>query len=102
MIATLVHVHVKAEFLKEFLEETRSNHEASIKEPGNVRFDILQDDMDPCKFTFYEVYLSDDAIAAHKLTSHYHRWREVVEPWMAQSRKGVRHTVLHPVDLKLW
>ncbi len=43
MIATLVHVYVKPEFTEAFIEATRVNHEHSIQEPGNLRFDILQD-----------------------------------------------------------
>jgi autoinducer 2-degrading protein len=96
MIVTLVHVHVKAEFIAAFIEATRRNHENSVKEPGNFRFDILQDAQDPARFILYEAYASEQDAAAHKETSHYLQWRDTVAPWMAKPREGVKHTLLFP------
>jgi autoinducer 2-degrading protein len=96
MVATLVHVEVKSEFISLFIEATRHNHESSIKEPGNFRFDILQDSQNPAKFVLYEAYESEDAVAAHKQTDHYATWRDAVGPWMAKPREGIRHQMLFP------
>lgn len=96
MIVTLVHVYVKPEFIPAFIEITRENHEHSIKEAGNFRFDILQDTKDPGKFVLYEAYETQEAITAHKETAHFAKWRDTVAPWMAQPREGVRHTMLFP------
>jgi autoinducer 2-degrading protein len=96
MIATLVHVEVKAEFIELFVAATRHNHEKSVKEPGNFRFDILQDSINPGKFVLYEVYDSDTDVTAHKQTTHYITWRDTVEPWMAKPRAGIKHTLLFP------
>lgn len=96
MIATLVHVRVKPEFISAFIQATEENHRNSVKEPGNFRFDILQDDADPGKFILYEVYENQQSVAAHKETPHYHKWRETVEPWMASPREGIRHKLLYP------
>ena len=92
MTVTLVHVLVKPEFLNPFIEATRENHESSIREPGNLRFDILQDAGDPNKFVLYEAYESEAAAAAHKETPHYFKWRDTVMNWMAKPREGVKHT----------
>jgi len=97
MIATLVHVHVKPEFIKPFIEATRQNHENSVKEKGNFRFDILQDAQDPGKFVLYEAYESELAAAAHKETTHYAAWRDSVASWMAKPREGVKHVMLFPI-----
>lgn len=96
MIATLVNIQVKPEFLASFIEATRANHENSIKESGNLRFDILEDALDPCRFVFYEAYESEEHAKAHKETLHYAKWRDTVSPWMAKPREGVRHTILFP------
>lgn len=96
MIATLVHVWVKGPYLDVFLKATKANHLASIKEKGNLHFDILQDKSDPLKFTFYEAYISDEAAAGHKETAHYKAWRDTVADWMAKPRQGIKHTVLFP------
>ena len=98
MIATLVHVQVKPEYIKSFIETTRQNHEHSVQEPGNFRFDILQDAKDPAKFVLYEVYESEQGAAAHKETAHYAAWRDAVAPWMAKPREGVKHSLLFPAE----
>lgn len=96
MIVTIVHVWVKPQFTEQFIEATRENHENSIREPGNLRFDILRDDSDANKFVLYEAYTTAEAVAAHKETLHYLKWRDTVAPWMAQPREGVKHTMLYP------
>lgn len=96
MIATLVHIWVKEECIDDFIRISAENHRNSVKEPGNLRFDILQDANDPAKFTFYEAYVSEDDVSAHKLTPHYLKWKETVADWMAQPRKGVKHQILYP------
>ena len=96
MIVTLVHVWVKPEHIAAFIQATKENHEYSVKEPGNFRFDILQDDQDPGKFVLYEAYKSVADAAAHKETAHYAKWRDLVARWMDKPREGVRHTMLFP------
>jgi autoinducer 2-degrading protein len=61
MHLTLVHVHVKPEYLNAFIAATHANHQG-VKDPGNLHFDVLQ----------------DPANAAHKQTPHYLTWRETV------------------------
>ena len=102
MILTCVHVHVKEEFVKPFIEASLKNHRGSVQEEGNLRFDILQDAEDPCKFMFYEVYTTEEAVKAHKMTPHYFEWRDSVVDWMAEPRKGIRYEVLAPTDLGQW
>lgn len=98
MIVTLVHVFVKPQFIDAFIEATRVNHENSIKEAGNLRFDILQDDQNPGKFILYEAYTTAEAVAAHKETQHYFTWRDTVAPWMDKPREGVKHKLLFPAS----
>lgn len=96
MIVTLVHVQVKSEFIDAFIEATRENHEKSVKEPGNIRFDILQDELVPGKFILYEAYASTQAVNAHKEMPHYFTWRDTVAPWMTKPREGVKYKLLFP------
>ena len=96
MYVTLVHVHVKPEHVDAFLDATRANHEASIRETGNLRFDILRSVDDPNRFLFYEAYVDEAAAQAHKATAHYATWRAAAEEWMAEPRTGVRYDGLWP------
>ncbi len=94
MIVTCVYVNVKPEFLGEFIEAIRENHRGSVMEPGNIRFDVLQQADDPCRFMIYEVFESEEAVAAHKETRHYLKWRDTVKEFMASERFGVRYNVI--------
>ncbi len=96
MIATCVHVWVKSDCIEAFKTASAANHSASIKEPGNLRFDILQDAENPCKFLLYEAYQTKEAAAAHKKTDHYNTWKESVSDMMAKPRQGVAHHILYP------
>jgi autoinducer 2-degrading protein len=96
MHVTLVHVHVKAGYEADFIAATRLNHEASVREPGNRRFDVLQSPDDPRHFLLYEAYASAADAAAHKQTAHYAAWRAAVEPWMAEPRRGEPYSGLFP------
>jgi autoinducer 2-degrading protein len=97
MYVTLVHVHVIAKHRDAFIAASRANHEASVQEPGNLRFDILQSPADPNYFVFYEAYRSGEAAAAHKQTAHYQTWRDTVADWMAEPRRGEPMNGLFPV-----
>ena len=96
MQVTLVHVLVKAKFVDAFIDACRINHESSVREPGNRRFDILQDAVDPRRFILYEAYSTADEAAAHKSTAHYLQWRETVAEMMAEPRRGVAYRGLFP------
>ncbi|MDH5546682.1 MAG: antibiotic biosynthesis monooxygenase [Gammaproteobacteria bacterium] len=96
MHVTLVHVSVKDAHVNDFIEACRLNHEASIKENGNRRFDILQSAEEPTKFVLYEAYVGEAEAKAHKETQHYHAWRETVADWMAEPRKGVAYQGVFP------
>ena len=92
MIANLVSVHVKPEYIEQFKEITTYNHNNTRKEPGNVRFDVLWNKDDPTRFTLYEVFADADAVAHHKTTEHYNKWRETVADYMAETRSAVSNT----------
>lgn len=98
MHVTLVHVAVKSGHIAEFIEATRRNHDASVQESGNRRFDVLQSPDDPGQFVLYEAYISAEDALAHKDTAHYLAWRDTVADWMAAPRQGVPYTGLMPRD----
>jgi autoinducer 2-degrading protein len=96
MFVTFVHVHVRPDAIDAFIDATRANHEASIREPGNVRFDVLRSVDEPDRFVLYEWYVDEAAARAHKLTPHYVAWRETVAGWLVEPRVGVRYVGLFP------
>ena len=96
MQVTIVHVHVKPEHIEDFIEASRLNHAASVQEPGNRRFDVLQSADDACRFVLYEAYSDAAEAAKHKQTDHYLQWRETVAEWMAAPREGISYNGLYP------
>jgi len=96
MQVTIVNVFVIPEHIDDFIEATRLNHEASVMEAGNRRFDVLQSADDPTRFVLYEAYENAAEAAKHKDTEHYRQWRETVADWMAQPREGIPFTGLFP------
>jgi len=99
----IVHVHVRLHPGMEdaFRAATVENARRSLLEPGVVRFDVVQESGDPTRFALVEVYRDDQAPAAHKETAHYRRWRDAVEPMMAEPRRSVKYREIHP-DAPAW
>ena len=102
MIVNCVYVNVKKDMVDNFINETVANHCESVKEPGNLRFDLIQQVDDPCRFLIYEAYESDEAAAAHKNTIHYQKWRDAVKDFMAEPRLGVKYNIIEPNDRTRW
>lgn len=98
MHVTLVNVSVKPEYIDAFVEASCANSAASMREPGNRRFDVLQSGDDPARFVLYEAYQSEADARAHKDTDHYATWRDAVEHMMSEPRQGVPYTALAPKD----
>ena len=98
MYVVSVTIHVKPENVQQFSEAVLDNARNTVKEPGNIRFDVAQAEDDKNRFLLYEVYKTKDDFAKHQQTPHYLKWKEAVAPWMAQPRVGVKHNSLFPAD----
>lgn len=96
MHVTIVTISVKRDCVERFIEACRANHLGSIAEPGNRRFDVLQDAADPARFVLYEAYATADDAARHKQTPHYLAWRDTVAEMMAEPRRGTLYIGLMP------
>ncbi|MFZ1414752.1 MAG: antibiotic biosynthesis monooxygenase [Defluviicoccus sp.] len=96
MHVTLVEVRVKPECIADFIAASKANHEGSIAEAGNFRFDVLQHAQDPCRFVLYEAYRTAEDAANHKTTAHYLAWRDAVVDMMAEPRRGVPYNGRFP------
>jgi autoinducer 2-degrading protein len=102
MHVVCVHVHVKPERRDDFLAASLENARGTVEEPGNLRFDVLQQADDPNRFLLYEVYRDEAGMQAHKETRHYARWRDAVDDWMAEPRRGVKHISCFPESESAW
>ena len=96
MLIVHVFVHVKPESVDAFAAATLENARNSIREPGVVRFDVVQQEDDPTRFLLIEIYRTLQDPARHKETAHYATWRDTVEPMMAEPRRSVKYRALFP------
>ncbi len=96
LLVVHVHVHVRPDCVDAFKAATRANAEASLKEPGVVRFDVVQQSDDPARFVLVEAYRGAEGAAAHKETAHYGVWRDTVASMMAEPRRSVKYVGLYP------
>ena len=87
-----VQVHVKPDCVAAFREATLRNANASRREPGVLRFDVIQDLEDPTRFVFVEVYRSPELHAAHRETEHFRTWQGAVSDMMAEPRTSRKFT----------
>jgi autoinducer 2-degrading protein len=102
MIVRIIDVHVKEQSMEEFKGVSVQNRAGSMREPGVLRFDLLQSDTDPQHFILCEVYRDEQATLDHKETEHYQSWRDAVEPMMARKRESTACTPIAPADPGEW
>lgn len=98
MLIVHVHVNVKPECVEAFRAATVENAGRSVEEPGIARFDVIEQQDDPCRFILVEVYRDAEAAASHKDTAHYAKWRDAVAGMMAEPRRSVKFINVFPGD----
>lgn len=96
MEVTLVEINIHPEKVDEFLAVFHANHLGAVKEPGNLRFDVLQDESVPTRFFIYEAYQDNEAVLAHKKTAHYLKCVEALEGIMSEPRKKITFKGIYP------
>jgi len=63
-------------------------------EPGNLRWDVWRDQAEPNRFVLDELYVDDDAVAAHRQTEHFKAYLAVINDLAERTA-----LVLDPADL---
>jgi autoinducer 2-degrading protein len=80
MLVVLVQVRVRTEMLAEFERAILINADtARTREPGCVRFDVIQREDDPAQWLFYEVYKDAAAFDAHRASAHFATYQQVAD-----------------------
>lgn len=102
MLVVHVDVNVVPDKIAEFTAATLDNAQASLSEPGVLRFDVLTDQSNPTHVVLVEVYRDVAAAAAHKETVHYAVWRDCVAPMMAEPRSSVKYSAVFPTEPERW
>ena len=101
MLIVHVHVHVRPESVANFRQATIENARSSVQESCIARFDFLEQQDDATRFVLIEVYRTPEAVAAHRETAHYAKWRDAVADMMAEPRQRATFNAVFP-DPKDW
>ena len=76
----MVRLEVKPERVDDFLKLVTFNATESRKEPGNLRFDVLQHTMRGNHFTVVETWRDQKAFDDHLAAAHTKQYRDEVQP----------------------
>ena len=102
MIAKWVRVKIKPEMRQRFLDATEVDALGSEQdEPGCVRFNVLQDVEDENVYYFYEVYVDEAAVDAHRAAPHYAVWQGAADT-LAEPTQRIECRSVFPADPKYW
>jgi (4S)-4-hydroxy-5-phosphonooxypentane-2,3-dione isomerase len=96
MLVVHIHVRVKPESIADFRQATIENARSSVQEPGIARFDVVEQQDDATQFVLVEAYRTPEAVAAHRETAHYAKWRDAVAPMMAEERQRTQYIAVFP------
>lgn len=97
MITVIVEVFVKTAQVENFLRLALSHAACSRLESGCLAFDVLEHANGTGHFALREVFRDHKALADHRQTAHYARWREEIEDLEYEPRM---HNEYAPVTSK--
>ena len=92
-VASIINIKIKPEYTEVFKKASHKNAEATRKEAGCIRFDILQSSNDGSDFVFYEVFDSEAAKEAHKKTAHVSAWKLITADMIVAKSSVVYHVI---------
>jgi len=78
MFVVLVKVQVRPELLDEFKTAILRNASLSVeRDPGCLRFDVLQEQDDSTRWNFYEIYEREQEWIDHRSSAHFLAFKDV-------------------------
>ncbi len=100
MLIFQFHHYVKSEHVETYKDAILANARETLKEPGVLRFDVLQDAEDPTHFSLLEVYRDEAAREHHLETEHFKTFRDLVREHdvFVQSGQANQFEALFPDD----
>ncbi|NDV54545.1 antibiotic biosynthesis monooxygenase [Parabacteroides sp. 52] len=78
-LTIVAHVTVKSAYKDDLMKAFKTVVDATRKEAGNVSYVLLEDVNNPLKFTFVEVWKSQEAIDIHNNSDHFKAFVKAVE-----------------------
>ncbi|MCA9971770.1 MAG: antibiotic biosynthesis monooxygenase [Anaerolineales bacterium] len=88
MVIFQVHHYIKPELVEAYRAAILANARQTVREPGIIRFDVLQDRDDPAHFCLLEVYVDEAARQAHLQTAHFLAFKDAYLGQEMGARRG--------------
>lgn len=89
MIVFQFHHHIKPEFIEEYRVAILEDARQSVKEPGILSFEVLQDHKDPSHFSLIEVYQDMEAREKHLQTPWFLKFKATVTDNQMFSKQSI-------------
>ncbi|MBM3941935.1 MAG: antibiotic biosynthesis monooxygenase [SAR202 cluster bacterium] len=84
---------VKEQFMRALLEDARGS---VTREPGCLRFDVLQDTTDPNRVYLMEEYRDEAAFETHTKQPHFTKFFEAAQAWLATPLEIRKVSAVYP------
>ena len=98
MILMQVQLTVKTDNIEAFKTATLANAKETILEPGNIRFELLEDQSNPTKFVLLEIYENEDSMTKHFASGHFKAWQQTVAEFFSEPSVGSQYNLLFPIN----
>lgn len=95
----LLRYRIREERIADWLAACEQNAAGTLTQADTVRFDLYQDEKDPCVFVLVEAYASEEAKAAHLASPHFKAWREATRDLHAEPPSLVKARAVFGVGL---
>jgi len=93
-VYVVTHVDVTPNFTADATKALREFAAESKKDPGVVRFEVLQQDSRANHYTVVEVWQTRQAFEAHSVSEHSKRFREKLQPMLGSPFDERLHEIL--------
>ena len=93
-VRVVAHITARPETLAAVREALVGFIEPTRKEAGCISYQLFQDNVDPCQFTFVEEWVSDEALDLHLRTPHLSAGAASLGPLMAAPMDVRRCTLI--------
>lgn len=74
-VVVIAELKIKEDFCEEFIDFAKNIVEATRKEKGCIRYELIRDVLDAQTFFFLEEYVDDDAFQAHRKMPYMDEFR---------------------------
>ena len=96
MLTVLVSIKVRSEHVTAFIDATIEETRTSLKDPGVVQIDVLQDSNDAAHITLHEVFESRAVGLQHLEMAHFKQWQSTVKPMLVEPPHAVAYEHVFP------